>query len=50
MKTLFKIIIVHFFQSYDTLPDPFFVMYDDRCKSFIIRAVDDIKWDSGISV
>ena len=25
-------------------------MYDDRCKSFIIKAVGDIKWNSGIAV
>ena len=33
-------------KKYFTSPDPLFVMFDDRCKSFIIRAVDDLKRNS----
>ena len=32
-----------FGKKYFTSSDPFFVMYNDRCKSFIIRAVGDNK-------
>ena len=32
-----------FGKKYFKSSDPFFVMYDDRCKSFIITAVGDIK-------
>ena len=32
-----------FGKKYFTSSDPFFVMYNDRCKSFIIKAVGDIK-------
>ena len=35
-----------FGKKYFTSSDPFFVMYNDRCKSFIIRAVGDIKSNS----
>ena len=39
-----------FSKKYFTSSDPFFGMYDDRCQSIIIRAVGDIKWNSGKSV
>ena len=35
-----------FGKKYFTSSDPFFVMYNDRCRSFIIRTVGDIKWNS----
>ena len=38
-----RLFLPFFGKKYFTSSDPFFVMYDDRWKSFIIRAVGDIK-------